>query len=75
MAVLVELKERNVARLRRNNDRPPRIPARPLAFLFRYVRHHPVGHAIVFGAVLVEGLRLVIDAVIEKVLPQIGRGV
>ncbi len=53
MAVLVELRERNVARLRRNNDRPPRIPARPLAFLFRYVRRHPVGHAIVLSAVLV----------------------
>jgi ATP-binding cassette, subfamily B, bacterial len=53
MAVLVELKERNVARLRRNNDRPPRVSARPLSFLFRYVRHHPVGHAIVLAAVLI----------------------
>ena len=53
MAVLIELKERNVARLRRNNDRPARIPARPLAFLFRYVRHHALGHAIIFSAVLI----------------------
>jgi ATP-binding cassette subfamily B protein len=53
MAVLVELRERNVAELRRNNDSPPRIAVSPLGFLFRYVRRHPVGHAIVLASVLI----------------------
>ncbi len=38
------------------NDHDPSLAplrGRPMAFLFRYVRMHPVGHAVVFAAVLV----------------------
>jgi len=38
--------------MRPNYDALPRLRARPLAFLARYVRRHPLGHAVVVGAVL-----------------------
>jgi len=52
MATLQSLVEHNAAGMRPNYDALPRLRARPLAFLARYVRRHPLGHAVVVGAVL-----------------------
>src|ERR1017187_8765721 len=39
--------------MRLNRDKLPALRARPLSFLLRYVRRHPVGHGIVLAAVLI----------------------
>ncbi len=52
--------------------RDPAPAARPLAFLFRYIRRHPVGHGVLVGSVLLAvlasvgtqyGLKALVDAV------------
>ena len=35
------------------DDELPRYAGRPVLFLLRYMRHRPLGHALVFGAVIV----------------------
>jgi ATP-binding cassette subfamily B protein len=39
--------------LRLNSDALPTLRSRPLGFLARYVRLHPIGHAVILAAVLV----------------------
>jgi ATP-binding cassette, subfamily B, bacterial len=52
MATLQSLTEHNAAGIRPNYDTLPTLRTRPLAFLVRYIRRHPLGHAIVLGSVL-----------------------
>jgi ATP-binding cassette, subfamily B, bacterial len=72
MSTLQSLAEHNAASLRLNCDTQPHLPARPLAFLACYVRRHRLGHATVFGSILLAvgasvstqyGMKHLVDAI------------
>jgi ATP-binding cassette subfamily B protein len=52
MSTLRSLTEHNAAEMRPNYDSLLRLRTRPLAFVAYFVRLHPIGHAIVLGAVV-----------------------
>jgi ATP-binding cassette, subfamily B, bacterial len=72
----------NAAELGRDTSGLSRVPARPIGFLWYYVRRHPFGHAVVFASVLVAvvcavstqyGLKHLIDIVAAG--PSADRGI